>query len=79
MIRAKLAPATIAPVDRASGPRAGESGGPGGPKYMRALERANQVRLARAELKRGVAYGDIKVADVILAPGRRTIWRSPIC
>jgi hypothetical protein len=61
--------ATIVPADRASGPTAGESGapgGPGGPQYMRALERANEVRLARAELKRRVAYGDIEVADVIL-------------
>ena len=37
-----------------------------GPQYMRALERANQVRLARAELKRRVAIGEIDVADVIL-------------
>ncbi len=40
---------------------------PAGPQYMRALERANQVRLARAELKRGVAIGEIDAADVILA------------
>jgi hypothetical protein len=33
---------------------------------MRALERANKVRLARADLKRRVAVGDIEVADVIL-------------
>jgi len=33
---------------------------------MRALERANKVRLARAELKRRVAIGEIEVADVIL-------------
>jgi len=33
---------------------------------MRALERANQVRLARAELKRRVADGEINVAEVIL-------------
>ncbi len=33
---------------------------------MRALERANQVRLARAELKRRVAAGEIGVAEVIL-------------
>ena len=37
------------------------------PQYMRALERANQVRLARAELKRKVATNEIDVADVILA------------
>jgi hypothetical protein len=39
---------------------------PAGPQHMRALERANQVRLARAELKRRVAIGDINVAEVIL-------------
>ena len=36
------------------------------PQYMRALERANKVRLARAELKRGVAGGEVDVARVIL-------------
>ncbi len=39
---------------------------PAGPQHMRALERANQVRLARAELKRAVAVGDVDVARVIL-------------
>ena|SRR5271165_4168616 len=39
---------------------------PPGPQHMRALERANKVRLARAELKRGVAVGAIGVAEVIL-------------
>jgi hypothetical protein len=39
---------------------------PAGPQHMRALERANKVRLARAELKRGVAVGDVNAADVIL-------------
>jgi hypothetical protein len=39
---------------------------PSGPQYMRALERANEVRLARAELKRRVAFGEIDVSDVIL-------------
>ena len=33
---------------------------------MRALERANKVRLARAEMKRRVAAGEIGVAEVIL-------------
>jgi hypothetical protein len=33
---------------------------------MHALERANQVRLARAALKRRVAIGEIEAADVIL-------------
>src|SRR6201993_2130512 len=36
------------------------------PQYMRALERANQVRLARAELKRKVAAAELDVADVIM-------------
>ncbi len=39
---------------------------PAGPQYMRALERANKVRLARAELKRRVATGEVCVAEVIL-------------
>ena len=39
---------------------------PAGPQYMRALERANQVRLARADLKRRVAVGEVGVADVIM-------------
>lgn len=37
------------------------------PQYMRALERANQVRLARAELKRRVSMDEIDAAEVILA------------
>ena len=49
------ATATIAPAGRRTGP-----------KDMRALERANEVRLARAELKRRVAFGKIGVAEVIL-------------
>lgn len=39
---------------------------PAGPQYMRALERANQVRLARASLKRRVALGELDVGEVIL-------------
>ena len=39
---------------------------PAGPQHMRALERANKVRLARADLKRRVAIGEIAVAEVIL-------------
>ena len=39
---------------------------PAGPQHMRALERANKVRLARAELKRRVATDEIDVAEVIL-------------
>jgi hypothetical protein len=37
------------------------------PQYMRALERANKVRLARAELKRRVSMDEIDAAEVILA------------
>jgi hypothetical protein len=36
------------------------------PQHMQALRRANEVRLARAELKRKVAEGAIPVSDVIL-------------
>lgn len=36
------------------------------PQHLRALARANEVRLARAELKRQVADGEISAADVIL-------------
>jgi hypothetical protein len=32
---------------------------------MRALERANRVRLARAELKRQVAEGEVTAAEVV--------------
>ena len=35
------------------------------PQHMQALARANRVRLARAELKRSIARGDIEAADVI--------------
>jgi hypothetical protein len=36
------------------------------PQHMRALARANEVRLARAELKRRIAAGAISVGEVIL-------------
>jgi hypothetical protein len=36
------------------------------PQHLRALARANEVRLARADLKRRVAEGQISAADVIL-------------
>ena len=39
---------------------------PAAPQYVRALQRANEVRLARAELKRRVAFGKVEVAEVIL-------------
>lgn len=37
-----------------------------GPQCMRALKRANEVRLARAKLKRRIADGNISAAAVIL-------------
>jgi hypothetical protein len=37
-----------------------------GPQHMRALQRANEVRLARAELKRRVTDGETTAATVIL-------------
>src|SRR5690349_10131564 len=45
------------------------------PQRLRALERANAVRLARADLKRRVAYGELSAADVILTcPPEATSW-----
>ncbi len=37
------------------------------PQHMQALQRANEVRLARAELKREIADGTTTVESVILA------------
>ena len=37
------------------------------PQRLRALGRANEVRLARAELKRRIADGEVSAAQVILA------------
>ena len=36
------------------------------PQHMQALAQANKVRLARAELKRQVADGELTVAEVVL-------------
>lgn len=45
------------------------------PQRLRALERANEVRLARAELKRRIADGDTSAAAVILAcPWEASSW-----
>jgi hypothetical protein len=45
------------------------------PQRMRALERANAVRLARADLKRRIAHGHLSAADVILElPAEATTW-----
>ena len=38
-----------------------------GPQHLKALERANRVRLARARLKRQVASGERSAAEVIMA------------
>ena len=43
-----------------------------GPQYMQALARANEVRLARAGLKRRVGTGEITVAEVLLG----TYWEA---
>ncbi|MGH2900817.1 MAG: hypothetical protein ACRDMZ_19225 [Solirubrobacteraceae bacterium] len=40
---------------------------PARPQHMQALQRANEVRLARAELKRRIGGGAITVGDVILS------------
>jgi hypothetical protein len=37
------------------------------PQRLRALEQANAVRLARAELKRRIAEGEVTAAEIILA------------
>ena len=42
------------------------------PQHMQALARANRVRLARAELKRSIARGDVEAADVI----RECSWET---
>jgi len=36
-------------------------------QHLRALEHANRVRLARAEMKRQIAAGDLPAAEVILS------------
>jgi hypothetical protein len=38
----------------------------GAPQHLQALEHANRVRLARAELKRRIAAGDVRVPQVVL-------------
>ncbi len=45
------------------------------PQRLRALERANEVRLARAELKRRIAEGRVSAAEVILtSPWEASSW-----
>lgn len=38
-----------------------------GQQHLRALEHANRVRLARAQLKRRIAAGEVAVGEVVLA------------
>ena len=46
------------------------------PQHLRALQRANEVRLARADLKRRVTSGQVTAVDVIRsAEGRELIAR----
>ncbi len=45
------------------------------PQRLRALERANTIRLARAGLKRRLAIGEISAAEVILGcPAEARSW-----
>ena len=37
------------------------------PQHLTALQKANQIRLARAEVKRQVSAGEVSAAEVILA------------
>jgi hypothetical protein len=39
-----------------------------GPQHLRALARANEIRLARAELKRRVLEHEVSVAEIVLDP-----------
>lgn len=58
MDAASIAPASIGPASMtASAVKV--------PQHMQALARANRVRLARAELKRAIARGDVEVVEVI--------------
>ena len=41
--------------------------GAGQAQHLQALEHANRVRLARAEMKRRIAAGDLPAAEVILS------------
>jgi hypothetical protein len=41
--------------------------GSSAPQHLTALARANRVRLARAELKRRIADGEISAAEVVVA------------
>ena len=48
---------------------------PAEPQRLRALEQANAIRLARAELKRRIAEGEVNAAQIILeCPGEAKRW-----
>jgi hypothetical protein len=48
---------------------------PPAPQRLRALEHANAIRLARADLKRRIAEGEVTAADVILeCPDAANRW-----
>ncbi len=69
---AGLQPATASdhrqPITNVHGEDRSQSscGGDSERQYMRALERANEVRIARAELKRKVAAGTVDVAQIVV-------------
>ncbi len=45
------------------------------PQRLRALERANEIRLARAAIKRRIALGEVSAAEVILdCPDAADSW-----
>ena len=45
------------------------------PQRLRALERANEIRLARAAIKRRIACGEVSAAEVILqCPDAAASW-----
>lgn len=45
------------------------------PQRLRALERANEIRLARAAIKRRIAHGEVSAAEVILqCPDAAESW-----
>lgn len=45
------------------------------PQRLRALERANEIRLARAVIKRQIALGEVSAAEVILkCPAAADTW-----
>lgn len=45
------------------------------PQRLRALERANEIRLARAAIKRRIACGEVSVTEVILeCPDAAITW-----